>query len=141
MGNIVINVSVPVIILVGLGIVFLLYHVVKGWSAQKKLAAMLDQRHELRKRLTVKDDEIRVMRTLYEMNFEELCWLTNVEALTTTQLKLIKERLHEAKLAVTACDSGESSLAEEMQWRVDLYQGLRDKMAKNIEIRLKQPQI
>lgn len=124
-------ISYPIFVMIGLVFVFLLYHAVKGWSAHKKLAAVLNQRHELRKQLTVKDDEIRLMRAVYEMKFEEMCGLIGTDMLPETKLQLILKRLIQAKVAVEKAKQARNSLVDEMQWRVNLYQSLLEKMTQS----------
>lgn len=124
-------ISYPIFVMIGLVFVFLLYHAVKGWSAHKKLAAVLNQRHELRKQLTVKDDEIRLMRAVYEMKFEEMCGLIGTDMLPEAKLQLILKRLTQAKVAVEKAKQAGNSLVDEMQWRVNLYQSLLEKMTQS----------
>lgn len=130
MENNALMISYPIFVMIGLVFVFLLYHAVKGWSAHKKLAAVLNQRHELRKQLTVKDDEIRLMRAVYEMKFEEMCGLIGTDMLPEAKLQLLK-RLTQSKVAVEKAKQAGNSLVDEMQWRVNLYQSLLEKMTQS----------
>lgn len=131
MENNALMISYPIFVMIGLVFVFLLYHSVKGWSAHKKLAAVLNQRHELRKQLTVKDDEIRLMRAVYEMKFEEMCGLIGTDMLPEAKLQLILKRLTQSKVAVEKAKQAGNNLVDEMQWRVNLYQSLLEKMTQS----------